>query len=152
MIVTFCGHACFYETNLLEQKLLSLLEDQIGNHDADLYLGGYGAFDEFAYHCGKKYKEKHPNVRLIWITPYIRQSHSEYQQKKYDEIIYPAMENVSYKYAISHRNKWMIINADLVIAYIDHNWGGAFQTFQYARRKGKKIFNLADVQTEALLP
>ena len=33
--------------------------------------------------------------------------------------------------------------ADLVIAYITHEWGGAYQSYTHARKKRKEIFNLA---------
>ena len=42
----------------------------------------------------------------------------------------------------------MVDKADLIIVYIDHSFGGAYQAYQYAKRKGKVIFNLADITEE----
>jgi hypothetical protein len=40
----------------------------------------------------------------------------------------------------------MIDSADIVIAYIDHAWGGAYKTYSYAKRKKKRIINLGKIE------
>jgi uncharacterized phage-like protein YoqJ len=121
---------------------------KIGDNPAELYLGGYGAFDAFAFLCAKKYKSTHQNTRLVFVTPYItpeyQHNHLEYYKFQYDEIIYPEIENTPPRFAISKRNKWMVEKSDYVIAYIDHSWGGAYQTYKHAKRKEKEVFNLSD--------
>ena len=37
----------------------------------------------------------------------------------------------------------MVEMADYVVAYVSHDWGGAYTTYQHAKRKGKEIFNLS---------
>jgi len=37
----------------------------------------------------------------------------------------------------------MAEQADFVIAYIAHEWGGAYKTYKHAEKKQKEIFNLA---------
>lgn len=146
MIITFCGHSSFIPTPEYEQKLLSLLQELIGDGQAELYLGEYGTSDTFAYECCKKFKATHPNVKLIFVTPYIspeyQKNHLNYQEKRYDHMIYPPLESTPPKFAISHRNKWMAQKADILIAYIQHDWGGAYKTYKYALKNKKKIFNL----------
>ncbi len=147
MIITFCGHAQYTESEADRQKLLSLLVELIGDRPALLYLGGYGGFDAFARRCGKLYQKTHPNTRLVFVTPYITESyqknHLNDQKALYDEILYPGLEDKPLKFAISYRNKWMVEQADYVIAYITHNWGGACQTYKHAKRKKKPLFNIA---------
>lgn len=146
MIIAFCGHARFSESEEYEQKILAFLEEKVGDQVADMYLGGYGGFDSFAYGCCKKFKEKHPKSSLIFITPYLteeyQKNHLEYQKKRYDSIIYPEIENKPKRYAITYRNKYMVEKADFIVAYITHDWGGAYKTYQYAKRKKKPIFNI----------
>ncbi|MBQ8351679.1 MAG: hypothetical protein IJY20_06525 [Clostridia bacterium] len=146
MIVTFCGHADFSSTRQMEERLLSLLSNIIGDSSAELYLSHYGAFDQFAHHCGKIYKRSHPHTDLLCITPYITDSyHKKYiftRSCDYDGFIYPPIEHVPYKFAILHCNQWMVRQADFVIAYINHDWGGAYQTYRYAVKMGKSILNL----------
>ena len=109
MIVTFCVHSQYTGSGEDEQKIISLLTEIIGDHHAELYLGGYGSFDSFARKCGKKYQETHPNTRLIFITPYItidyQKNHLDYNKNLYDEILYPNLEDNPLKFAISYRNK-----------------------------------------------
>ncbi|MEG1529959.1 MAG: hypothetical protein RR405_06335, partial [Clostridia bacterium] len=74
------------------------------------------------------------------MTPYIAEGYQTrlkwiIESKLYDEIIYPELEEVPYKFAISKRNEWMVDNADLVIAFVNHHFGGAYSTLQYAKRK-----------------
>lgn len=147
MIVTFCGHAQFHKTEEYEQKILAFLEEKIGDQSADMYLGGYGGFDGFAYDCCKKYKETHPNISLVFVTPYLtieyQKNHLDYQKTRYDSILYPEIENKPKRYAITYRNRYMVEKADFVVAYITHDWGGAYKTYQYAKRKKKSIFNIS---------
>lgn len=149
MIVTFCGHSSFTKKEEYEKQLLDLMEKQIGDMKAELYLGGYGEFDSFAYCCCKKYKEMHSNVSLVFVTPYLtleyQKNHLCAMKEKYDYIIYPEIEDKPKRFAITYRNRYMIDSADIVIAYIDHDWGGAYKTYKYAKSKGKVIINLAEM-------
>lgn len=117
-----------------------------------MYLGGYGDFDDFAYDCCKKYKKSHPNVTLVYVTPYItveyQKKHLNCEKKRYDLILYPEIESIPKRYAITYRNKYMAEKADYIVAYVSHAWGGAYTMFKYAKRKGKEIFNLADFETK----
>lgn len=148
MIVTFCGHSQYTQTPEDERRLLAFLEERINDLPAELYLGGYGAFDAFAYACGRKFQEKHPSTRLVFVTPYItpeyQKNHLRSYQSRYDAIVYAPLEDVPLKFAISRRNQWMVEQADHIVAYIEHAWGGAYQTYKHAKRKQKSVFNLAD--------
>ena len=150
MIITFCGHGNFQKTEEYKKRLLSFFEERIGDDAADFYLGGYGNFDSFAYDCAKEYKAKHPKTSLVFITPYFdlsyQKKHLEDIKLRYDDIIYPEIEDKPRKFAITYRNRYMVESADCVVAYIDHDWGGAYQTYKHAKRKGKYIFNLAEFE------
>jgi len=147
MIVTFCGHADFLKTEKYEQTMLNLLETVVGDRPAEMYLGGYGGFDDFAYDCCRKYKRTHPGISLVFVTPYLTEAyqkdHLKNQENRFDYILYPEIENKPKKFAIVYRNKYMVEKADVVIAYVMHDFGGAYATYTYAKRKGKEIFNLA---------
>lgn len=62
----------------------------------------------------------------------------------YDDSIYPPIEEMPLKFAISKRNEWMVRNCDLVIAYVNHNYGGAYESLKAAKRVGRAIINIAD--------
>ena len=147
MIVTFCGHSQYTESGEDEEKIISILTEIVGDRHAELYLGGYGSFDAFALKCARKYQKAHENTRLVFVTPYItldyQKNHLNYNKDLYDEILYPGLEDKSLKFAISYRNEWMVQQADYVIAYVTHDWGGAYQTYKHAKRKNKPIFNIS---------
>ena len=148
MIIAFCGHSQYTQTEEDERKIISLLTELVGDCDAELYLGGYGFFDAFARICAKKYQETHPNTELVFVTPYItldyQKNHLDYAKNLYDTIVYPPIEDKPLKYAISYRNRWMVEQADFVIAYIAQPRGGAYKTYKHALRKKKTVFNICD--------
>ena len=150
MVISFFGHRDFVATVNFENKILSFLEKNIGDKVALAYLGRQGRFDEFAYNCCIKYKKKHPNLSIVYVTPYIT---LEYQKKQliscsegYDEILYPDIEDKPLRFAITYRNKYVVERSDYVIAYVTHRFGGAYTTYKYALKKGKQIYNLANFQ------
>ena len=56
----------------------------------------------------------------------------------YDSTVYPPLEAVPRRFAITHRNRWMVDVADVVVAYVLHDWGGAATTLRYANQKAKR--------------
>ena len=148
MIITFFGHSNFHKTTEYEQKILEYLEKNIGDTLTEAYLGGYGDFDELAYECCKKYKATHPNFSLIFVTPYITEEYQKnrlnYVKTKYNDIIYPEIEDKPLKFAITYRNRWMVERADHVICGILVEYGGAYKAYSYAKSKNKTIFNITE--------
>lgn len=150
MIVTFCGHRDFLGNEELKERMMGELLALAGQTERLFcYSGGYGGFDRFAAHCVRETKKKAGNIRNILVIPYLTVSVQEQLKERdgcFDEVIYPALENVPPKYAIIRRNEWMVDKADLLIAYVTRGWGGAERTYRYAKQKGIKIVNLAEVQ------
>ena len=148
MIITFFGHGSFKNSADYSRTVLEILECRIGDNEAEIYLGGYGYFDNFAYECCKKYKLYHPRVRLVYVTPYINESYQKNHLKEaysnYDLILYPPIEEKPPKFAIKYRNRYMVEKADFVIFYIEHKWGGAYQAYLHAIRNKKEILNLSN--------
>ena len=64
----------------------------------------------------------------------------------YDTTVYPPLETVPKRFAISHRNRWMVKNSDIVVAYVNYGWGGAATTLRYAAVQKKEIIQLGDYQ------
>ena len=42
----------------------------------------------------------------------------------------------------------MVEQADVVIAYVTHDWGGAAKTLEYAVRKKSQIINIGGVRSD----
>ena len=140
MIIAFCGHADYIPRAEDEERVLDLLEKQAKNAPCEFFLGGYGSFDRFAHHCAKKFKQVHTNATITFVTPYLpaREEHTSF-----DLVVYPPLENVPPRFAISHRNRWIVQQADFLIAYVNRRYGGAYTMYQFALKNNKTVHNLA---------
>jgi len=147
-VIAFCGHSNYVETYEDERKIIEFIERAVGDSPCDFFLGEYGAFDEFCYKTAVKFKEMHQNVRLMFITPYVDEAylrkHTVENQKQFDSIIYPEIEKAPLRYAISYRNRWIVKQADVIIAYVKNKFGGAYSMYKYAKQKNKVIYNIAE--------
>lgn len=145
MVISFCGHSDFRENSNLKTILIDKLTDFAQNNNELLcYCGGYGNFDHFAAECVNIAKIKCKNIKNIFVSPYLDEKYIRNiaNYKIFDAIIYPELEHIPPKYAIIHRNKWMVDNSDIIIVYVNHGWGGAAKTLAYARYKRKQIISL----------
>lgn len=148
MIITFFGHSNYREMPGHRQRILEYIESISKDSQIDFYLGGYGNFDSFALSCAKSFQQSHPNTKIYFVTPYITESYEKSRLKNcsllYDGIIYPPLEDAPLKYAISHRNKWMAERADVIIAFVKRNYGGAFTSLRHTKMLGKVYLNIAE--------
>lgn len=144
MTVTFCGHSHVSDAADLSVWLDKVLDLLIVDGADRFYLGGYGDFDRMAAEAVKAKKEEGPDIEMALVTAYLsRQADGE----SYDYMIYPTLRDVTQRSAIPKRNEWMVDSADVVVAYVTHEWGGAAKTLEYARRCGKRVI-LYPEQTE----
>ena len=149
MIITFLGHSSLYNCeNLLEEIKRTIMKNINGEDNVCFYCGGYGDFDNLCAEACRLVKNEQENSEIVFVTPYITELQQEKMKylvdsKLYDSIIYPPLECVPLKFAISKRNEWMVDRADLIIAYVKHTYGGAYKSFLYAKRRKKHIINLA---------
>ncbi len=136
MIVMFCGHKEISEPDKLRRWLEETVETLIQRGADTFYLGGYGAFDRLAANVVWSKKRLYPSVQSVLVLPYLDRA---VDATDYDGTIYPPLENVPRRFAISRRNEWMVDHSDVVVAYVIHEWGGAATTLRYAKRKHKEI-------------
>ena len=136
MIITFCGHRTVYDQEMVAVWLHKTVEELIHEGADCFYLGGYGQFDAIAASVIKRQKERYPQIRSVLVLPYLDRNSDADQ---YDESIYPPLETTPKRFAIAKRNEYMIEAADCVVAYVIHEFGGAYSTLRYAQRKHKRI-------------
>ena len=142
MIVTFCGHREVREPEKVRNWLCEKVEGLIRDGADCFYLGGYGQFDTMAAGVVQELKQKYPHIRSVIVLPYLDRA---YDTSGYDESIYPPLENVPRRYAISKRNEYMVDNADVVVTYVVFSFGGAYKTMRYAERKRKRVIRYQPV-------
>ena len=141
MVVTFCGHSSLATGAYcdIKKRVISELEALISEGADTFLLGGYGDFDTLCAVAVRELKEKYPHIRSVLVIPYIDRT---FDKALYDESMYPDIENVPKRFAISYRNKEMVKRADALVAYITHEFGGAYTTYKFAKSKKKRIIEI----------
>ena len=152
MIITFAGHSKMQTNDRLADRLKNAIRENLPKEGkVSFYCGGYGDFDDLCAKACRSIAAERGNCEVLLITPYLTESQQkkliEIQKTKlYDDILYPPIENSPLRFAIVKRNEWMVNEAELVIAFVSHTYGGAYKTLNFAKRKHKRILNLADEQ------
>ena len=137
--IAFCGHSSFVGTKEDKERLLALLESLVGDEPVEFFLGEYGGFDRFAATCAKAFRRHHPRAKLIWVVAY---PSTNVDNDGFDLILYPPIEHIPPRFAIYHRNRWVAEQADILIAYVSHSFGGAYEMYRHAKKNRKEIYNL----------
>lgn len=138
MIITFCGHRELYDEKEVKVWLERVTENLIVNGAETFYFGGYGAFDRLAASVLAEQKKRYPQIELVLILPYLNRRKDI---SPCDSSLYPPLESVPKKLAIVRRNRWMVDQADVVVSYVLHSWGGAAMMLEYAKQKKKRIIS-----------
>ena len=149
--VCFFGHREIYNLFELEEKLEEHIRILLESKEyVEFLVGRNGEFDQLVSSTVRRVKRnfRDDNSALVLVLPYLTAEYENNHQsfhEYYDEIeICQDAAEGHYKAAIQVRNREMVDRSDLVVCYIEHNNGGAFQTVQYAKKKNKEIVNLSD--------
>ena len=141
MTVAFCGHAQISQSEKIEKWLYDVTQKLIEQGATTFYLGGYGDFDSLAASVLREQKKRYSQIELVLVLAYLNTGRDT---SGYDSTVYPPLETVPRRFAISHRNRWMVESADVVVAYVLHDWGGAATTLRCAKQKKKQIVSYRD--------
>ncbi len=127
----------------VKPRLMSCVESLIVEHGVTkFYVGNQGNFDRMAKSVLQTLQKKYAYIIYYIVLAYFPSQKEEVDDA---ETIYPdGLETVPRRFAISHRNRWMLQQSDYVVGYITHSWGGAAQFFAQAKRQGKQVINLGE--------
>ena len=141
MTVTFFGHKDTPKE--IEPTLRATLVDLIENHGTNMfYVGNNGSFDAMVRRQLEDLSRTYPITYNV-VLAYLPTKKSEYDD--YTNTILPeGIETAPKRFAISWRNKWMIEQADIVVTYVTHSFGGAAQFKELAERQGKTVIELIE--------
>lgn len=142
---TFFGHrSCPAE---IKPKSYHILENLIANRGVTVfYIGNQGAFDCMARSVLRELCKKYPHITYTVVLAYLPSEHKDElsQYQDYSDTMYPdGIETVPKRLAIDWRNHWLLKQADYVVTYITHSWGGAAKFADLANKKMKKVYNLS---------
>lgn len=140
----FIGHSECY--GLSKEELRKTIIRCIDKGVTYFLSGGQGGFDRLCANTVYGLKKDYPHIKNILVIPYL--SFNVFDKELFDEIIFPDnFEKYSFKAAIPQRNKYMVKKSSVAICYVNHGWGNAVNTYNYAKNKKLKIINLSTYDT-----
>ena len=139
-ICCFAGHSDVYGSDNLQTDVYNKCEELITEKGVNFFwVGNYGGFDKLAARTIRELKEKYPNIKLELILPYVTRSINDYEEiyyKDYDNMAIADMpEKTPVRFRILKCNQYMVNCSDFLIAYVNHSFGGAAKTLEYAQEK-----------------
>ena len=148
--VSFFGHRQIGGMRTIEDRLEEWITAWLRAHEqVDFLVGRNGDFDQVVSSTIQRVKNTggYDNGTHILVLPYpsaaVRRDEEGFAAY-YDEIeVCPASHGAHFKAAIALRNRNMIDRSDLCVFYVDHPFGGAYQSLRYAVRQNKPYINMA---------
>lgn len=150
IVCTFAGHRQVFAPDVA-QKARDALERLVeADRKLTFYTGGMGQFDGLCAEAVRQLRARHPEARikLYLVLPYltadVNRSRLYYETAFDDVFVPPELLGLHYKHAIPRRNRWMVDRAQVLLAYVTRDFGGAYATLRYAQtRPGLRVIDLA---------
>lgn len=130
----------------LKKAIIELINEGV------IYYGAGGAlgFDTIAAQTILELKADYPQVKLILVLPCKEQTVRwnqndieiyEYIKSQCDKHVYTSEHY--YDGCMHKRNRHLVDNSSYCICYLKYNRGGTFFTYNYAKKQGLNILNIA---------
>ncbi len=154
---------CFTGHRRIPQKKTDALRQRIAEEIDRAYEKGYrrflcgGAlgFDTLCAEAVIEKRKKNPDALLILVIPCMGQedSWSAEDRAVYDRIYAECdecycMSELYTEGCMHQRNRAMVNDSSLCIAYLTHKGGGTAYTYDYAKQNELVVINLADDESE----
>ena len=140
----FTGHRILsedYNARELERVILGLIKGGFTTFLVGMALG----FDTECFKLLENYRKEYP-IKIIACIPCRTQAYkfSLKQKTEYEKMLLSADEKVYVseeytKNCMFKRNMFMVDSASVLVAYLNSEKGGTFQTVNYAKRKNVQI-------------
>ena len=135
--VTFFGHRDTPKET--EPALRLTLIDLIENKNATVfYVGNHGNFDAMVRRQLEDLSKIYP-IKYYVVLAYMPSKNDTPDEHS---ILPEGIESVPRRFAINNRNKWMLTKSDIVVTYVTHNFGGAWEFQQMAERQSKYVLEI----------
>lgn len=126
------------------QKLRETIEAMIYQGIDTFYVGNEGMFDAAVHTTLRQLKAIHPHIRYAVVLAYLPTERDASQD--YSDTMFPeGIEECPPRFAIEHRNRWLLRHAECVICYVRYSWGGAYKFCKAAQRQGKTVINICEM-------
>lgn len=148
----FTGHRTipFLQRRKIEERTEEALIEAIKQDYRFFGTGGALGFDTLAAQTVLRLRKTYPQIKLILVLPCLSQTRgwrpediAEYERIKAaaDKVVYTSQKYT--RDCMFKRNRHLVDNSSLCIAYLTENTGGTAYTVDYARSKGLIIRNVA---------
>lgn len=142
---SFFGHRFVLDIKSVKEQLKTLLEKMITQEGVDIfYLGEQGDFEIIAAEVLNELKTSYPFIQRIEILCFAEQlnRNSKIQSDGFDYL--DELDLCKRKARIIKRNQWVIDNSDILVFFVHSPYGGAYQSYLYAKKKD--IVNLTQLE------
>lgn len=145
----FWGHSDFpiELSPYVKDSIINTIENENVNN---FYVGNQGSFDFCVIKTLEDIKKIYPHISYNVVLAYLpRETEKENICMDFSNtIMFDRFETIPRRFAIYHRNLWMLNNSDYVICYITdfHRSGGAVEFVNKAIRKNKICINIANLK------
>ncbi len=136
----------------IREKLREIIIKCIEEGFTDFYNGGARGYDLLSAEEVLKLKKTYPSLRLHIIVPCANQTRGWREEDviRYEKVTACADEvkclsPVYFDGCMQVRNRYMVDNSELLIAYLERAYGGSAGTVTYAEKNGKEIINVFDM-------
>ena len=148
MIITLIGDTDYVEQDGHREKLLSVLEEHIGEKVSQLFFCGVGHFEMFTLRVGREYQKSHPLTALTLILPChtsdLDPKHLAMLEVFFDHVLEPPHNLFLGKNSLLRRSKWLLEQTDLVVTHLPCQDESARQFLACAQELGKPILSLTE--------
>lgn len=150
----FTGHRDIDPRNIqsIKEKLREIIINCVNDGFTDFYNGGARGFDLLAAEAVLELKKTYPSLRLHIIVPCSNQTRGWREEDviRYESVTTHADEvkclsPVYFDGCMQVRNRYMVDNSELLIAYLEREAGGSAGTVKYAEKIGAAVINIADI-------
>ena len=149
--VSFFGHRRIDRFFEAEEKITELIRKLLIEKEyVEFLIGRDGEFDQIVASTVRRTKRdiRDDNSELVWVMTYPKAEYANSADSfddYYDRVeVCDEAAKSHPKAAIQVRNRCMVDRSDLVVCLVDHASGGAYQTMEYAEKRGKPVINIAE--------
>lgn len=153
--VSFFGHRHIDDPFAAERKLERIIRGLLREKEyVEFLVGRDGEFDQLVSSAVKRCNRQigGHNSALVWVLPYPTaelRDHEEDFRAYYDEIeVCASSSGKHFKAAFQARNRAMVDRSDLIVFYVEHQSGGAYQTMRYAMKREASFINLPEINED----
>ncbi len=144
---SFTGHRIMLD-GFDEESLINLIKGAIKDGYDTFLVGMALGFDTLCFKILEDLRQTN-DIKIIACVPCPDQDKSFKGEDKiiYKNMIESADERVVLSerytpYCMQKRNRFMVDNSSIVIAYVKRNYGGSYNTVKYAEKQNIKIVKL----------